>query len=182
MPLERVSALRQEWGVTPDQRVVLLAARLTGWKGQKVLIEAAALLRQQGQLGDAVFVLAGDAQGRDAYAAELDDLADARGVADVVKRVGHCSDMPAAYLAAAVATAPSTEPEAFGRIPVEAQAMGTPVIVSDLGPSQKPCSHRRRRPHRSGPDGACRQAMRRGWPPRSPRRWHCGRARAMRSP
>jgi glycosyltransferase involved in cell wall biosynthesis len=50
-----------------------------------------------------------------------------------VRRVGHCTDMPAAFLAASVVTVPSTEPEAFGRSAVEAQAMGTPVVVSDLG-------------------------------------------------
>lgn len=133
VPLERVSALRKAWGVEPDQRVILLAARLTGWKGQKVLIEAAALLRQRGQIADAVFVLAGDPQGREDYVREIDALAAARGVGDVVRRVGHCADMPAAFLAAAVVTVPSTEPEAFGRVAVEAQAMGAPVIVSDLG-------------------------------------------------
>jgi glycosyltransferase involved in cell wall biosynthesis len=50
-----------------------------------------------------------------------------------VRRVGHCTDMPAAFLAASVVTVPSTEPEAFGRAAVEAQAMGAPVVVSDLG-------------------------------------------------
>lgn len=131
--LDRVAALRTAWGVEPDQRVVLLAARLTGWKGQRVLIEAAAQLRERNLLGDAVFVLAGDAQGRDDYVRQIDGLAQARGVADIVKRVGHCSDMPAAFLAAAMVVVPSTEPEAFGRSAVEAQAMGAPVVVSDLG-------------------------------------------------
>jgi glycosyltransferase involved in cell wall biosynthesis len=54
---ERVEALRGLWAVAPHERVVLLAARLTGWKGQKVLIEAAARLRAQG-LSDTVFILA----------------------------------------------------------------------------------------------------------------------------
>ncbi len=130
---ERVSALRTAWGIEPDQRIVLLAARLTGWKGQRVLIEAARLLRRDDTLGDAVFVLAGDPQGRDDYVKELDGLISAAGLGDVVRRVGHCADMPAAFLASAVVTVPSTEPEAFGRVAVEAQAMGTPVIVSDLG-------------------------------------------------
>jgi glycosyltransferase involved in cell wall biosynthesis len=111
---------------------VLLAARLTGWKGQKVLIEAAATLKSEG-LADVVFVLAGDAQGRDSYLRELDKLIEAKGLKETVRRVGHCADMPAAFLAAAVVTVPSTEPEAFGRSAVEAQAMGAPVVVSDLG-------------------------------------------------
>jgi glycosyltransferase involved in cell wall biosynthesis len=112
--------------------VVLLAARLTGWKGQKVLIEAAAKLRDKG-VTDVAYILAGDPQGRDSYVKELDSLIGAKGLKDIVRRVGHCTDMPAAFLAAAVVTVPSTEPEAFGRSAVEAQAMGTPVVVSDLG-------------------------------------------------
>jgi len=128
----RVQRVREAWGVAPDERVVLLAARLTGWKGQKVLIEAARLLSREGLQG-AVFILAGDPQGRSHYVAELDALIAAAGIQDVVRRTGHCDDMPAAFLAASVVTVPSTEPEAFGRSAVEAQAMGKPVIVSDLG-------------------------------------------------
>jgi glycosyltransferase involved in cell wall biosynthesis len=129
---ERVENLRKVWGVAPHERVVLLAARLTGWKGQKVLIEAAAKLRDAG-FADIGFVLAGDPQGRESYVRELDALIASRKLKGVVRRVGHCTDMPAAFLAAAVVTVPSTEPEAFGRSAVEAQSMGTPVVVSDLG-------------------------------------------------
>jgi glycosyltransferase involved in cell wall biosynthesis len=129
---ERVEALRRTWGVAPHERIVLLAARLTGWKGQKVLIEAAASLKQAG-LTDVAFILAGDAQGRDSYVRDLDALIAARNLAGIVRRVGHCTDMPAAFLAASVVAVPSTEPEAFGRSAVEAQAMATPVVVSDLG-------------------------------------------------
>jgi glycosyltransferase involved in cell wall biosynthesis len=129
---ERIEAVRKAWGVEPHERIVLLAARLTGWKGQRVLIEAAARLRSEG-LSDVAFVLAGDPQGRDSYVRELDRLIADRGLSGIVRRVGHCTDMPAAFLAASVVTVPSTEPEAFGRSAVEAQAMGTPVVVSDLG-------------------------------------------------
>jgi len=129
---ERVENLRKAWNVAPHERVVLLAARLTGWKGQKVLIEAAAKLRDAG-VRDVAYILAGDPQGRDSYVRDLDGLIEARKLAGIVRRVGHCTDMPAAFLAASVVTVPSTEPEAFGRSAVEAQAMGTPVVVSDLG-------------------------------------------------
>nr|WP_246504894.1 glycosyltransferase family 4 protein [Microvirga antarctica] len=129
---ERVENLRRSWKVAPHERVVLLAARLTGWKGQKVLVEAAAKLRDAG-VRDVAYILAGDPQGRDSYVKELDQLIDARKLNGVVRRVGHCTDMPAAFLTASVVTVPSTEPEAFGRSAVEAQAMGTPVVVSDLG-------------------------------------------------
>lgn len=129
---ERVQALRKAWGVEPHQRIVLLPGRLTNWKGQRVLIEAARLMRDGGD-SDTAFILAGDAQGRDGYVKELDQLIAKAGLEGRVRRVGHCTDMPAAMLSAAVVAVPSTEPEAFGRVAVEAQAMGTPVVVSDLG-------------------------------------------------
>ncbi len=128
----RVEKLRAEWQLDPDRRIVLLAARLTSWKGHKVLIEAAKLLRQRG-LDDAVFIFAGDPQGRSRYVKELDAAIAAAGLGGIVRRVGHCADMPAALLAASVLVVPSTKPEAFGRSAVEAQAIGTPVVVSDLG-------------------------------------------------
>jgi glycosyltransferase involved in cell wall biosynthesis len=128
----RVARLRGAWGVAPDERVVLVAARLTAWKGHKVLIEAARRLKERGQEG-VRYILAGDAQGRSGYVRELEALIDKAGLKGVVALVGHCADMPAAYLAASVVAVPSTEPEAFGRTAVEAQAMGAPVVVSDLG-------------------------------------------------
>lgn len=128
----RVRRLRQQWGVEPDERVVLLAARLTGWKGQTVLVDAAAILRKQG-LSGVKFILAGDPQGRNSFVKDLESRIAAAGLTDAVKLVGHCDDMPAAFLAASAVTVPSTEPEAFGRSAVEAQAMGAPVIVTELG-------------------------------------------------
>jgi len=130
---ERVAALRARWGVGDEQPVVLQAARLTTWKGQSVLIEAAQLLKAQGRLGDAVVVLAGDPQGRSTYAAGLREAIAAAGLEGRVRMVGHVDDMPAAFLAAHVAVVASTEPEAFGRAATEAQAMGMPVIATDIG-------------------------------------------------
>jgi glycosyltransferase involved in cell wall biosynthesis len=128
----RVQAVRRAWKVEPEERIVLLAARLTSWKGHLVLIEAARLLLESGVRG-VKFILAGDAQGRASYVREIDrEIATAQ-LQNIVCRVGHWEDMPAAHLASAVVVVPSTEPEAFGRISVEAQAMGTPVIVSALG-------------------------------------------------
>jgi glycosyltransferase involved in cell wall biosynthesis len=129
---QRVSVLRDLWDIGPHERIVLLAARLTGWKGQRILIDAAKVLESQG-LRDVVFVLAGDPQGRDGYVAELDGKIEGLGLAKTIRRVGHVTDMPAAMVASAAITVPSTEPEAFGRVAVEAQAIGTPVIVSNLG-------------------------------------------------
>ncbi len=128
----RVKYLRQIWGVASDERIVLLAARLAAWKGHKTLIEAARLLVAAGLAGTK-FILAGDDQEHSAYVREIDAAIGQAGLTGAVRRVGHCGDMPAALLAAAVAVVPSTRPESFGRVAVEAQAMGTPVVVSDLG-------------------------------------------------
>jgi glycosyltransferase involved in cell wall biosynthesis len=129
----RIVALRTQWGIGTHERVVLQAARLTGWKGQRVLIEAARLLSAQDRLEDAVIILAGGAQGRDGYWAELEQAIDAAGLGGRVRLVGHVDDMAAAFCTAHVAVIASTEPEAFGRTATEAQAMGTPVIATDIG-------------------------------------------------
>jgi glycosyltransferase involved in cell wall biosynthesis len=128
----RVQRLRKEWDIEADERIVLLAARLTSWKGQQVLIDAARILTRAGTTG-VKYVLAGDPQGRATYADALDRQIRDAGLEGIVVRTGHCVDMPAAFMAASIVTVPSTEPEAFGRSAVEAQAMGKPVIVSDLG-------------------------------------------------
>jgi len=128
---ERVQNLRQRWGVDDRQRIVLHAARLTRWKGQGDLIAAAARIRDR--VPDCVFILAGDAQGRDEYRDTLLKQISDAGVADIVKLVGHVDDMPAAFAAAHTAFVASIEPEAFGRAAAEAQAMGCPVISTNIG-------------------------------------------------
>lgn len=132
----RVQAVRREWGVAPDERIVLLAARLSPWKGHKLLIEAARLLIEAG-LTDTKFILAGDPQGRNSYVREIDHEIAKAHLQNIVRLTGHWSDMPAAHMASAVVVVPSTEPEAFGRVAVEAQAVGTPVVVTDLGAARE---------------------------------------------
>ncbi|PWB80009.1 MAG: glycosyl transferase [Methylocystaceae bacterium] len=127
----RVERVRAAWGVAPHERVVLLPARLSARKGHLVLVEAAKHLVAEG-LFDVRFVFAGDARS-DAFKENIEAHIARAGLANVVRAPGFCSDMPAAYLAAAVTVAPSTAPEAFGRVAIEAQAMGAPVVVSDLG-------------------------------------------------
>jgi glycosyltransferase involved in cell wall biosynthesis len=128
----RRAALRRAWGLGGGERVVLQLARLTGWKGQRVLIEALAAPPLAGR-SDLVVVLAGDAQGRDDYRRALESLIAARGAAGRVRIVGHCEDTPAAFALAAVAVVASTEAEAFGRTAVEAAAMGVPVVATAIG-------------------------------------------------
>lgn len=131
---DRVAAVRARWNVVPGDRVVLLPGRLTRWKGQRLLVQAVARLSRAGRLPAEVrVVLAGDAQGRKGYVDELTGAIRAAGLLDVFRLTGHVADMPAAYLASEIVVCPSTEPEAFGRIPIEAGAMERPVIAADHG-------------------------------------------------
>lgn len=135
---ENVSALRRQalkdaWGIPTGRPIILNMARLTAWKGQKVIIEAMAALKLAG-MTDPIAILAGDAQGRDGYVADLKRLIADRNLEDQVRLVGHCADVPAAMALADVSVVASTgTPEAFGRAAVESQAARVPVIVSDLG-------------------------------------------------
>lgn len=130
---ERVAALRAHWGVDPTARVILQAARLTAWKGQVVLIDAAARLNASAPNGNWVVVLAGDAQGRDAYRQSLRTRVAQACLEPQVRLAGHVEDIAAAYLAAHVTVVASTEPEAFGRTAIEAAAMRCPVIATSIG-------------------------------------------------
>lgn len=130
----RIAALRVRWNLpeSDPRRIVLLAGRLTRIKGHPTIVEAASLLKAHGR-NDFVIVFAGDDQGRAGYSQDLKTAIDAAGLQDVVRMVGHCDDMPAAFLLADLAILPTVVPEAFGRTSVEPQAMGRPVIASALG-------------------------------------------------
>lgn len=129
----RRQAIRARWGLR-NERVVLLAARLTSWKGQSVLIEASGLLAASNRLPDDVcIVLAGDAQGREQYLADLKRRITAHHLDGRIHLVGLEADMPTAFAEAHVSVVASTEPEAFGRSGAESQAMGCPVIATRLG-------------------------------------------------
>jgi glycosyltransferase involved in cell wall biosynthesis len=120
---ERVQRTRDAWGVSSNERVILVAARLAGWKGHRIVIAAvaASAARETTRL---VFVGSGET-------AELAAGAARAGV--TLSVAGPSDDMPAAYLAADLVAAPSTEPESFGRTVAEAAAMGAVVVASDLG-------------------------------------------------
>ncbi len=123
---ERQAALRKQWQLPGDAKVVLLPARLTRWKGQAVLVEALTKLPEK-----VVAVLVGG--GKPKFRQELLDLAGKLGLADRVRLVGHVADMPAALMLADVVVHASTDPEAFGRSVIEGMAMARPVLAADLG-------------------------------------------------
>jgi glycosyltransferase involved in cell wall biosynthesis len=129
-----VDALRDAWGIAPNDRRTrfLLAGRLTRIKGHLTIIEAAARMKAAGR-DDFLIVFAGDDQGRTGYGEELARAIADAGLEEQIRLVGHCDDMPAAFLLADVAILPTTVPESFGRTAVEPQAMGRPVIASNHG-------------------------------------------------
>jgi glycosyltransferase involved in cell wall biosynthesis len=126
---ERIIQAARPWRLDDDRPVIMLPGRLTRWKGQAVLIDALAILGRK----DICCVLVGGDQGRTAYRTELEEQARRKGMDQVVRVVDHCSDMAAAYMLADVVVSASTHPEGFGRVAVEAQAMGRPVIATDHG-------------------------------------------------
>lgn len=125
----RMVRLAEHWRLPDGAPVVLLPGRLTRWKGHRVLIEALALLRR----ADIRCLLVGSEQGRHGYHRELQKRIKAHGLDQIVHIVEHCDDMPAAYMLADVVVSASLDPEAFGRVAVEAQAMGRPTIATDHG-------------------------------------------------
>ena len=126
---ERVIKLTKEWRVPDGALIVMLPGRLTRWKGHHILIDAMAQLGRP----DVFCVLIGSDQGRTAYRQELEETIREKGLSGQVRIIDHCKDMPAAYMLSAVVVSASTDPEGFGRIPVEAQAMGRPIIATDHG-------------------------------------------------
>ena len=126
---ERVIQLAKKWRLPDGVPVVMLPGRLTRWKGHRGLIEALTHLRDV----ELLCVIVGTDERRGAYRAELERLIARHGLGGRVFLPGHCDDMPAAYMLADVVVSASTQPEAFGRVVSEAQAMGCPVVASDHG-------------------------------------------------
>ena len=114
------------------QSVILLPARLSPIKGHETFIRALGVLEKAGQALPLTLIV-GDDQGRAAYTQSLVDLIEQENLIGSVKLVGACADMAAAYALASLVVVPSQVPEGFGRVPVEAMAMGVPVIASALG-------------------------------------------------
>jgi len=126
---ERVIKLATEWRLPDGVPIVMLPGRLTRWKGQLVLIDAIAKMERK----DIRCLLVGSDQGREDYRRELENRIVRHGLEEVVRIVNHCDDMPAAYKLTDLVVSASTDPEAFGRIVCEAQAMGRPVVATDHG-------------------------------------------------
>ncbi len=121
--------LSKDWRLPDGCTIVMMPARVTRWKGHLVLVEAMAKLKRD----DVFCVMIGDDQGRSEFTAEVETAIQEKGLEGRVRMVGYCGDMPAAYMLANVVVSASTDPEGFGRVPIEAQAMGRPIVATNHG-------------------------------------------------
>jgi len=128
----RVDTLRKAWRLPQAARILLVPGRIAPWNGQLILPDVARVMLDSG-LRDFVFVLAGERRRHRKYAQAVVQQAQAKGVQALVRLTGHCRDMPAALAAADTVVVPATEPPVLGRVVAQAQAMGRPVVTSDVG-------------------------------------------------
>ena len=129
--------LLSSWGVNRDKKLILMPGRLTAWKGQEIFIEALNLVNKE--LGHQPFyaVILGSDQGRDIYTKKIKRLAEQYRLIPQLKFVEHCKNMPLAYKVSDLVVSASIEPEAFGRVAIEAQSMEKPIIASNIGGSNE---------------------------------------------
>ena len=127
--------IRKEMGFSDQNFLVLLPGRLTNWKGQKIFIEAANFLKMQDKLSNIFFIILGDSQGRNSYVTELHSLISKYKLVDKVRIIKPMNNMPLAYSFVNLVVSASIEPEAFGRVSIEAQAMQKPILASSIGGS-----------------------------------------------
>ncbi len=129
--------LLQKWEINKEKKILLMPGRLTPWKGQELLIEAINLVKVE--LGYEPFhvVILGSDQGRDLYKKKLIRLIEQYRLTNQIKLIEHCKDMALAYKVSDVIVSASIEPEAFGRVAVEAQSMEKLIIASNIGGSNE---------------------------------------------
>ena len=129
--------LKQEWGLDSNKFIILLPGRLTYWKGQEKFIESLNILVEDYNITNFQAIILGSDQGRKVYSKKLSNLVQRYSLNKKIKFIQHCSEMPLAYSLADVVVSASIEPEAFGRVSVEAQSMGKPIIASNIGGSKE---------------------------------------------
>ena len=129
--------LLKQWEINRGKKLILMPGRLTSWKGQELFIEAINLVNKE--LGHEAFyaVILGSAQGRKIYKKKLMRLVEQYRLNDQLRFIDECKKMPTAYKIADIVVSASIEPEAFGRVSVEAQSMEKPIIASNIGGSNE---------------------------------------------
>ena len=131
------SNLKKKWGILENKKIILMPGRLTDWKGQELFLEAINLVNIE--LGYEAFyaIILGSDQGRDLYKKKLMRLVEQHRMNNQVKFINHCKNMPLAYQISDLVISASIEPESFGRISVEAQAMKKIIVASNIGGSNE---------------------------------------------
>ena len=129
--------LLKQWDIEKDKKIILLPGRLTSWKGQEVFIEAINLINIE--IGYEAFyaVILGSDQGRELYKKKLIRLSEQYRMSKQIRFIDNCKNMALAYKVSDIIVSASNEPEAFGRVSVEAQSMGKPIIASNIGGSNE---------------------------------------------
>jgi len=133
--------LISDWNLDLEKKTILLPGRLTSWKGQDILIEALNILIEDYNKINFQAVILGSDQGRKVYSKKLSSLVERYQLNQKVRFITHAKDMPVAYSVADIVVSSSIEPEAFGRVAVEAQAMKKPIVASDIGGSKETVLH-----------------------------------------
>ena len=129
--------LKKKWGILENKKIILMPGRLTTWKGQELFLEAINLVNIE--LGYKAFygVILGSEQGRDLYKKKLIRIVEQHRMNNQIKFIDHCKNMALAYKISDLVISASIEPEAFGRVSVEAQAMKKIIIASNIGGSNE---------------------------------------------
>lgn len=130
---KRVAELREAWEIPKsDKPIIMLPGRLTSWKGQDVFIDALIQIKDL----DFLAVCVGDIEENSSFTKKLSERIKIHGLEEKIKLAGHCDDMPAALtIADLVVSASSSQPEAFGKVAIEAMAMSKPIIATAHGGS-----------------------------------------------
>ena len=133
----KVEKFLNENKIDRNNFIILLPGRLTAWKGQKIFIEAIKIIKEKEIMQSFEGIILGSEQGRNVYKKKLIGLVEQYRLNKSVKFIDHCAEMPVAYRIASLVCSCSTEPEAFGRVSVEAQSMEVPIVASDIGGSKE---------------------------------------------
>jgi glycosyltransferase involved in cell wall biosynthesis len=134
---KKSNALAITWKIDKNKFIILLPGRLTKWKGHKIFIESLNLLIESYNKNNFYAIILGSDQGRNAYSKKLSLLVERYRLGKKLTFIENCKEMPVAYKLADLVVSCSIEPEAFGRVAVEAQAMNRPIIASDIGGSKE---------------------------------------------
>ena len=125
--------LKRKWIIKDDQKVLLLPARYSRWKGHEIAISACSKIVKENPKLNISIIFIGNKEGNEKYVSNLEKLSNTLGLSNYIKILGNFENMPLAYHVSDIILYPSIIPEPFGRVPIEAQAAGKIIIASNNG-------------------------------------------------